>query len=386
VLRHLSDPRAAGVAGCLAFLLIGWAGLLVPSLIRSIELDFDQSDAGMGVYYFINAVAYASASMGGGIITERIGRRRVLVLAVVLLAVGLTVIGTGPVWALVLLAAIPAGFGGGAIDGGMNGLILDLFPAIRGRALNTLHLFYSVGALSAPLIVGRLVEGGTAWQSVVLGTAAVCVPIGVLLAVVRLPDGRRTAGASDPGAGRGRLAFSWPLIVLGIAIACYVASEIGVSSWLVRFLDDAPLAEATTGLSLFWAGLALGRLVSARISDRFDHLTYAAVSSLVAAGSIVAAVVAPSVETSIALFALVGFASGPVFPLIIAIGGERHPGRTAAVSGFLTAAAVVGGLIYPPIMGFLSVNVGLAVAMLGAGVLAFASAGALLLARQPRAA
>jgi fucose permease len=66
----------------------------------------------------------------------------------------------------------------------------------------------------------------------------------------------------------------------------------------------------------------------------------------------------------------------------VAIGGERHPGRSAAVGGFLTGAAVVGSVIYPPIMGFLSVNVGLAVAMFGTGLLSIACAGALLLARE----
>ena len=92
----------------------------------------------------------------------------------------------------------------------------------------------------------------------------------------------------------------------------------------------------------------------------------------------------PSTGASIVLFGLAGFASGPVFPLIIAIGGERHPQRAAAVSGFLTSAAVIGGMIYPPIMGFLSVSIGLTAAMLGAGLLAAASAGALLLARPRR--
>src|SRR4029079_6688340 len=99
----------------------------------------------------------------------------------------------------------------------------------------------------------------------------------------------------------------------------------------------------------------VGRIVSARISDRFDHLRYAAVCALAAGLATIAAVLVPSTQASIALFALVGFASGPVFPLIIAIGGERHPTRSAAVSGFLTASAVIGGVIYPPVMGFLSV-------------------------------
>jgi fucose permease len=79
----------------------------------------------------------------------------------------------------------------------------------------------------------------------------------------------------------------------------------------------------------------------------------------------------------------VGFAFGPVYPLIMTVAGERFPGRTAAVSGLLSGSAVVGATLYPPVMGFLSETVGLGVAMVGAGVLAVASAGALLLVRRP---
>lgn len=384
MLRILNDPRAAGVLACLGLLLIGWSGLLVPSLIREIERDFAQTDAGLGIYYFVGAAAYATGSFSGGMLTERFGRRRVLTIATVLIGLGTATLGLVPVWAVVLVAAVPAGFGSGAIDGGVNGLVLDLYPTARGRALNTLHLFFGVGALSSPLIVGRLVESGIAWQAVVVGTAIVTIPIALLWAVVYLPHGRHRASTTAGEPRPGRLLFRWPLIVLELAIAFYVASEVGVSNWLIRFLEDVPLATATTGLSLFWGGLALGRLVSARYSDRFDHLRYATVSALAAGVATIAAVVAPSTEASIALFTVVGFASGPVFPLIIAIGGERHPGRAAAVSGFLTSAAVIGGLIYPPVMGLLSVNVGLAVAMVGAGLLGVGCAGALLLAR-PRA-
>lgn len=385
MLRLLTDPRAAGVLACLGLLLIGWSGLLVPSLIREIERDFVQTDAGLGIYYFISAAAYAAGSFGGGMLTERFGRRRVFTIATLLTGLGIATLGLVPIWAVALLSSVPAGFGSGAIDGGVNGLVLDLFPTARGRALNTLHLFFSVGALSSPLVVGRLVEGGLPWQAVVVGTAAATIPVAVLWAVVRLPHGRHRA-TNTPGAPRtGRLALRWPLIALELAIACYVASEVGVSNWLIRFLEDVPLATATTSLSLFWGGLAVGRLVSARYSDRFDHLRYATVSALAAGVATIAAAIVPTTEASIALFAVVGFASGPIFPLIIAIGGERHPGRSAAVSGFLTSAAVLGGLVYPPVMGFLSVNVGLPVAMVGAGLLGVGCAGALLLAR-PRSA
>jgi len=366
-------PPAAAIMGCLGFLLIGWSSLLVPSLIRSIEHDFGQTDAGVGLFYFLNAGAYVTGSLGGGVVTERIGRRRVLAIAVLLGAIGLGAIATVGSWPLFLLAAVPLGLGSGAIDGGGNALILDMFASARGRALNLLHLFFSLGALGSPFVVGRLVESGVPWQAVVLGTALAALPLALLFAVIDMPSGRHsTERGHAASAGAPRLALDPLLLVLALAIACYVASEVGVSNWLVRFLASAPIGIATTALTLFWAGLTLGRLISARVVDRFDHASFATVSALVLAAALVGAVIVPSLPLSVALFTVAGFVSGPIYPLIVAIGGERFPGRSAAVGGFLSGTAVIGGVFYPPVMGFLSVTVGLPVAMIGTAMLALA--------------
>jgi len=168
------------------------------------------------------------------------------------------------------------------------------------------------------------------------------------------------------------------LFLLGVAIATYVASEVGVSSWLVRFLEPAPLTTATLALSLYWGGLTVGRLVSSVIADRFDHLAFTVACALGVAVLLTAAVLAPVLSISMAAFALAGVASGPVFPMIVAIGGDRHPDRSAAIGGSLSGMAVVGSTLYPPLMGFLSVTVGLTIAMLGNVLLALACAVALL--------
>ena len=369
-----SRTLVAAALGCAGLLLVGWSGLLVPSLVRSIEPAFDQTDAGIGVFFFVNSVAYVGGSMVGGLLTERVGRRSVLPLAVTLIALGLAGMATVPTWGLFLVLAIPFGLGAGAIDGGMNGLVLDLYPESRGRALNLLHLFFSLGALASPLVVGRLVEAGAAWQTVILGTALVAVPIAILLAVADLPSGRH---ARSDGTASVRVGLSLPIIALAVAIACYVASEVGVSNWLVRFLETASLGLATSALALFWGCLALGRIVTAVLGDRFDHARFAATASLVAAIALVAAVLVPSLPASIALFGVVGFAFGPVYPLIMAVAGDLYPARSAAVSGFLSGSAVIGAILYPPLMGFISVAAGLSVAMIGAAILAFACAAVL---------
>ena len=373
-----------GIVGCLTLLSVGWTGLLIPSLIRSIEATFDQTDAGIGVIYLVYAVTYMSGSFGGGTLTERFGRRLVLGGAVLLHAAGIAGFGLAPSWAAFVVAALVAGTGAGALDGGANGLVLDVYREGRGRAMNLLHTSFSIGALAAPLAVGLLVEAGLPWQSIAVGTAAVISLLAIAYAVIPMPSGRRLAGAAaeraaavagGPGA---RSLLAGPLLLLGVAIAAYVASEVGVSNWIVRFLEPAPLTTATLALSLFWAGLTVGRLVSSVIADRFDHLWFTVVCALGMATLIAVAVLAPALPVSIAAFAAAGAAAGPIFPMIVAIGGERYPERSAAVGGSLTGMAVIGSVVYPPAMGFLSVTIGLTAAMLGNVLLALACAVALV--------
>jgi fucose permease len=78
--------------------------------------------------------------------------------------------------------------------------------------------------------------------------------------------------------------------------------------------------------------------------------------------------------------------SGPIFPLVVAVGGERFPDRSAAVGGYLAGAAVVGGISYPPVMGVMSVTIGLPAAMVGTGMLALLAGAVLWIYRgAPRA-
>ncbi len=358
-------------------------------MIRSIESMHHRSDAEFGVYYLVFGLTYAAGSFGGGLVTERVGRRPVLVFAAGLLAAGLVALAVAPSWGFFLLAAVPAGLGVGALDGGANGLFLDVFRSSRGRALNLLHLCFSLGALSAPLVIGLVVGAGLPWQGVLAATGLVVFELGALLLVVEMPDGRR--GSDDPvrapepgGPGLGRSRIPWPLALACVAIACYIASEVGITDWLVRFLEPAPLSLATTALALYWAGMAVGRLVSARVADRFDHVRFATAAAVAMSVALAGAILVPSAQVSIGLFALAGLAAGPVAPTIMAVGGDRYPDRSAAVGGYLTTAAVVGTIGFPTLVGFLSVTVGLKAAMLGTVALGMASAGALMLVGRAR--
>jgi FHS family glucose/mannose:H+ symporter-like MFS transporter len=381
VTRARTGSRAVEVSGWAAFLLIGWTSLLVPSLIRAIEGEFGQSDAAIGVFYLVYAVAYVLGSFAGGGLTERLGRRIVLVSALVGQGIGLLAQGLVPDWGIFLLAAVPRGLGAGAIDGGIQGLFLDAFAPAAAGPLNSVHVGFSVGSLVAPVGVGALVAAGVPWQVVMVASGVASVSLAVPFGAIRMPHGRYARGT-----GVSRLVVGLPLVAAGGAIAAYVASEAGLSSWLVRYLP-ASLPVATGALTLFWLGLTMGRLVSARYADRVDPLTLGIGACLAAAAALAAAIGATAiggeraVVVSIGLITLAGFAFGPVYPAIMLVADRLYPGRAAAVTGLLAGVAVVGSVGYPPLMGLISVTFGLPLAMLGTAVLAAVAAGLLALAR-----
>jgi len=376
-----AESRAAiRLAGYAGFILIGWNAVLIPSLIRSVEQAFHQSDAAFGFFYFLSALVYAAGSLGGGFVTERVGRRPVLALAALLLGVGLAGEAGAPSWLLVLAAALPVNLGAGAIDGGVNGLFLDLFREARGGALSLLHVFFSVGALLAPFSVGQLVAAGVGWRILVLIPGAAALALAAYFGSLPMPSGHagRAVPATDQVDQTERSLL--PFAGLAVAICLYVAGEVGVSSWLVRFLSGEPVALATAVLSGFWGGLALGRLVSNRVAERFDYTRFIAGCFAATAVTTVAASIVPMFPLAAALFGLAGFFSGPIYPMIMALGGDIYPHRLAALSGSLGASAVIGSVTYPALVGVTAARVGLRTGMVGAGLLSIPGALAVLAA------
>jgi fucose permease len=373
------SPQRIAVAGWASFVLIGWASPIVPALVRTLERDFNQSDAGIGILYLLQASAFLGGSLVGGFATERFGRRPVLVGALCINALGLACQGLAPGWAPFVAASMARSTGTGLIEGGVQGLFLDVFTDAQGRfattrMMNLLHVAWSIGALIAPVAVAIIATSVIGWRAVFGATSVVALALGVVFVGLAMPSGRRHREATER-----RIPFDIPLLLASVGIAAYVAAESGVAGWMVRFLADAPLAVASLGLTLFWAGLTVGRLATARFGAAIDPVRLLVVASFVAGASIIAAVAAPAPPLAIAAFAVAGFACGPIFPTIILIGGRLYPQRAAAVTGILSAAGVVGGLVYPPVVGALSVSIGIRAAMLGTAILA-AMSGVLALA------
>ncbi len=384
------EPHAvrAGLVAGAAYVMVGWRALLVPSLIRFVAPTFDQTDAGLGAYYLATGLAYGLGALFGGRFIRRFGARVILPAAAVLMAGGLVVQGFTGLWLVFAVAGIVVSIGASSADVGIQALFLDLFPHARGRALNLLHVAYGGGALMAPLLLAALVGLGIQWQWLMTGSgiAVALAAVGMALTVPANPGAGLAAGegdAADAVARTRRLPTF--LLVLAVSIVCYVAAEAGVSDWLVRYLEALPITQASLALTLFWAGIAGGRLAFARVGNRLDPQTSASVLAVAGGVLLAVAFIVPVGDLTPFLFGAVGVAFGPIFPLVVAAAGARMPGESATVTGTLVFAAVIGAVLYPPAIGFLSEAIGLHAAMFGTALLALACGAAVWVSRGLRA-
>ena len=311
-----------------SFALVGWTGLFVPSYLRVIQDEFGRTDAEFGLVYLVFALMFAAGAFLGGLVSERIGRGIVLPASAVLIAAGLAIESVAPSWTVFVAGAGIAAVGTGAVDAVVNSAVMDLSATGSGSGLSRLHLFYSLGALSAALAVSLMAQAGVGWRSVAIVTALVGLAVALPLRRVGLVPPRPRAPGDMAPDGRHHsivLPLRLALVALGIGIACYVAAEAGVTSWLVGYLVEEPMSVATLALGLFWTGLAAGRLVSSRIADRFDPIAFTVACAFASALALVAAVAGPPGPLQIALFVATGFAFGPVYPMIMTVAGSLLP-------------------------------------------------------------
>jgi len=362
--------------GYAVYLLLGWTSALVPALVFEIEASFGRTDAAIGLLYLAGAVLYGVGGLGLGVVAERYGANRVLAGALTLLAVGLLVQSWVSLWALFVAASAVGKGGGGGADAGVGAMFLRAFPVGRGGALSRLHLFYGVGGLLGPAAVGLAVTLDAGWRPIFVGTAVVSLSMAALAATTpeSADPGRpavepETDSATDEAppteAERSLRPFAW----LAVAIACYESAAAGVAGWLVRFLSDESVRLSTGALSLFWAGICLARLGAPWVARRMSTTTFSVASVVGMSVALAAAVLAPSAPLAAALFGLTGLFAGPIYPMLIAIGGDLYPRRLAALSGGMTAAATVGVIVYPPLMGLAANRYGIGAGLLGAAAL-----------------
>jgi MFS transporter, FHS family, glucose/mannose:H+ symporter len=298
------------------------------------------------------------AQVLGGPISDRFGRRVVLVLGLLLFGLGTAGMVTSHRMLWLLSAAIVAGIGYGGCTLAVNVLASEIAPERRASTVNLVNLFYAMGAIAGPLIAGALLEArGSALATLGIGSALLLLLVPISLRGVSSDRDHR--GAPETVEARpvgGSLDAATPFIAaLGLLLALYVGSEASLGAWAPVYLQQStPLdaAGATTATAAFWVALCGGRLLAAIAGVRISAERLLVLSLLGSAASGLLLVVGHGLASvSVVALAMLGLTFGPIYPTGVAIVTGRFAGAAGAATSRIGLVAALGGMALPWLQG-----------------------------------
>jgi fucose permease len=343
----------------LAFVSLGLPDGLLGVAWPSMRATFGLPLEALGPLLAAFTSGYVVSSFAAGPLLARWNVGGLLAASCVATGVSLCGYAAAGFWGLVVASAGLGGIGAGAIDAGVNAHVASHHGP---RMLNWMHAAYGVGAACGPLLMTSVLAGGRPWQVGYAIVAAGQLALGATFAASRsLWPAETHAGAGElvrerkPIVGTLGLASTW----LGVAaFFAYTGLEAVAGVWAYSVLTETrglSIERAGVGVSLFWTGLTVGRVLFGLVVDRSSLATWVrgALALVVIGAGLVCASTMPF--WAVIGFVLLGLGAGPVFPSLMS-DTPRRVGPTHATNaiGFQVAAAALGQASLPTLVGYLA--------------------------------
>jgi fucose permease len=330
-------------------------GVIIPQIIRQFGLTMAQAAS----FQYATMAGIALAGLLLGYLADKIGRKRAIVLGLVLFTLNSYLFAIGHAVAFFILLLLVSGCAIGIFKTGALALIGDISHSTTEHTstMNMVEGFFGVGAIIGPAIVTRLLDSGVSWQWLYVIVGTVCATLIVLALVLRYPA-VQSVSAEPVDLKRTVLMMKNPY-VLGFSVAAflYVATECAIYVWMPTLLQDykgPAVLVAGYALSIFFVLRAAGRFVGAWLLARFSWSAVLTVLSLCIlvcfAGSAVGGVAA-----AVYLLPLTGLFMSVMYPTINSKGISCfHKAEHGAVAGVILFFTCAGAAIGPLAMGAVS--------------------------------
>ncbi len=350
------------------FVSLGLPDTLLGAAWPMMHLDLGVPLDAAGVVTILVACCTTVSSLLSERVIRRFGTGKVTAVSVLATALAMLGISFVPNFVWLILLAIPLGLGAGAIDTGLNNYVALNYAA---RHMNWLHCFWGVGAFGGPMILSFFMVGEAGWRggyrAVSIIQVVICVALFITLPLWKRFD--KTANLApeekpvSPLTARG--AFTLRGVKPAVLVFCvYCGVESSTGLWASTFLVEQrgfAAASAARASGLFFGCIALGRFLSGLLTSRFSgRALIRGGVLLVAAGCALLCVPVGGALPWIAIV-LMGLGAAPVFPGSI----KETPARfgqenSQKIIGFEMAAAYVGILSIPALMGVVAARVSVA--------------------------
>lgn len=291
-----------------------------------------------------------------GILQDRIGKRNVLNIGMIITAMGLFFPYFFYSFEMALLGFAMLGIGNTIVQVSANPLLVDVVPSNRRSSYLSFSQFVkSIGSMIAAPLAGWFALQFGDWKLLFLVYGVVSLLTVIWLYFTKIEETKNTAKratftSSFKLLGNGYIS----MMVIGIFLV--VGIDVGINAFSGQFLlakFGSAQTFAESGRSVYFFGKMLGTFGGAILLSRLSTRGFFLWSSVIGLASILALIVAPADTIAIVLIFVIGLGVANIFPIIYSLTVEKYPLRVNEISG-LMIMAVCGGAVLPLLMGWIT--------------------------------
>lgn len=356
--------------------LVGF-GIVAPILGRYAK-DFGANGLEVGLMFASFSVAQMIFAPVLGRISDRIGRKPVIIVSLIGTAIGSFITGIGGAMWVLFLGRIIDGASGASVAVA-QGAITDIAPPERrAQLLGMLGAAFGIGFVVGPALGGLAALGGTHVPFFLAGTIAA---INAVAAFIRLPETKTEAHTTEVEHHTPEDSARSPILVRFAVVAAL--STIGFSGFEATFSlfggERFDLTVGSSAMVFLFVGVILtivqGGLIGPLTQKFGSRMLLRASLPIVAAGLIVLAYT-PNMQWTMLFIAmvLVSVGQGIASPSVTSLVAEAAPAdKRGEVLGYQQSAGAFARIAGPVVAGALFDHVGIGSPYLVGGMLFLAA-------------
>lgn len=346
-------------AACIGILLFGMSLITLGSVVPHLREKFQLDEISSGALFSILPFGILIGSLIFGPLCDKYGYKILLALSCICMFAGFEGIAYAPSHTILKFSILFIGLGGGAINGATSALVSDISEKNKGANLSLLGVFFGIGALGMPFLLGAL-ENIFNFQEILATVGVVTFFVGIFYLLIKFPPPKQAQGFPLSQS----LALIKDNVLLLIAFFLFFQSsfEAIINNWTTTYLTNQVSIQpnkALYGLSLFVAGMAVMRLLLGSIfRNTAIKKLWIGAFTMIGLGLIFLSVsqsFLPAVTGLILLGA--GLAGG--FPLMLGFVGNRYKELSGTAFSLALVIALLGNMIINYGMGVIAKNYGI---------------------------
>lgn len=341
-----------------------------------VKVDLGINDATANMFPSLVFFWFLLFSVPTGMLMNKIGKKRTVLLSLLVTIVSLVLPLFGESFGLMLVTFSLLGIGNTLMQTSLNPLVSVVIKGNLAATLTFGQFVKAIASFLAPYIamwgaMGALPSFGYGWRVLfpiymIIGMAAAA-----FLSVTSIPEDEETGKASSLADSVKLLGK--PIVLLSfIGIMCHVGVDVGTNTTAPKILMERlgwTLNDAAFATSLYFIFRTVGCLTGSFFLRVMKARTFFVISVSMMALSMVGMFVGTNQTLLYAAIALVGYGNSNVFSIVFSQALLSMPESKNEVSG-LMIMGLFGGTVFPLLMGFASDAVGQvgAVAVMAVGV------------------